>query len=356
MGARVGCITLGAWLVSPIQRLPESLVGYDGYLIKLAYDFDVEPDAAVPSWFEVTFAFVTEGAVVHDALPRSVSDGGQRTYLLNGQLEFVAQDLPVADCLVPDLRLPDLPATVQVFGVSSATLRWRHRGTAKGPVRPGSTTGWIVLLVPSGLRQVLVHAGGRFAAPVNGDDGPVPVDWPEVFTVALPEGHPKSVHRSVTGGRRVFISYTHDSEHHKQAVRRLCELLEGAGIDVLLDENESPVRKEWQRWMTTGIGRSDYVIVVASPQYRSVGLYESASKPRRGAEAEYRLLTTLLAEDYDAWLTKILPVVLPGRAVSEIPIGLQPYDADHYVVPTLTPSGIAGLLLAMSDGGRGPGA
>ncbi len=69
MGTRVGCITLGAWLVSRIQRMPESLGGHDGYLIKVAYDFDIEPDAAVPSWFEVAFTFAADGVPVHDALP-----------------------------------------------------------------------------------------------------------------------------------------------------------------------------------------------------------------------------------------------------------------------------------------------
>jgi hypothetical protein len=100
--------------------------------------------------------------------------------------------------------------------------------------------------------------------------------------------------------------------------------------------------------MTTGIIRSDYVLVVASPVYRSVGRYETGNVTRRGIDAEYRLLTTLLAEDYPRWVRKILPVVLPGRAVSEIPVVFQPYDADYYVIESLTPEGVAGLLEAIS--------
>jgi hypothetical protein len=40
----------------------------------------------------------------------------------------------------------------------------------------------------------------------------------------------------------------------------------------------------------------------------------------------------------------MLPVVLPGRSVNEIPIFLQPWTADHYLVKHLTVAGAAGLL------------
>jgi hypothetical protein len=57
-----------------------------------------------------------------------------------------------------------------------------------------------------------------------------------------------------------------------------------------------------------------------------------------------RLLRELYHSDPGTWTRRILPVVLPGRSVGEIPLFLQPRTADHYMVTSFTPEGAGDLL------------
>lgn len=95
---------------------------------------------------------------------------------------------------------------------------------------------------------------------------------------------------------RVFISYAYDSEQHKQQVHEFA----------------------YQR--------------------RADGAAEAAEG--RGVQFEAALLRDLLTQDRDAWVHKVLPVVLPSRSTGEIPAFLQPHTASHYVVVSLTIDGI----------------
>jgi hypothetical protein len=345
-GIPVGLITLGAWYISRVPSVPDSFGGHDAYLIRIPYDLDVEPGKPTPRRFEIGFTFATDGVSVHDALPQH-ADGhtGAGSYLLNSQLVFARQHGVLTGHEMSDILLPEDTPGGQMLGRGSANTRWRHVGTRKTPLRPGSHVCWIVLLVPRATTQVRVLAEAAFTLPGPRPDGLREVALADAFTIALPGERPVLAHRASASGKQVFVSYVHESADHKADVKTLCDLLRTEGcVTVLLDQDEPAERLDWQKWMTTGIIRSDYVLVVASPVYRAVGRYETSNVTRRGIDAEYRLLTSLLAEDHPLWLRKILPVVLPGRAVSEIPIGFQPWDADYYVVGSLTPDGVEGLL------------
>lgn len=352
-GVAIGLLTLGAWHISRVPRMPDSFGGHAAYLIRIPYDLDLQPGRPAPRRFEISFTFATGGASVHDALPQRA--GGRvavGSYLLNGQLAFARQDGTPADRVISDIVLPEDTVGGQVFGLGSATVRWR-RGTAKTAPRSGSHLCWIVVLVPRDKDELLVLAEASFTLPDGSQDGLREMALADAFTIALPkdalpEDPPVLAHRASAGGKQVFVSYVHESAEHKADVKTMCRLLHTEGVTVLLDQEESAKRQDWQKWMTVGITRSDYVLVVASPVYRAVGLYETSKLTRRGIDAEYRLLTSLLAENYPMWLRKILPVVLPGRAVSEIPMVFQPYDADHYVIASLTQDGVKGLLKAIS--------
>jgi hypothetical protein len=348
-GVPVGLVTLGAWLISRVPQLPDSFDGYGAYLIRIPYDLDIQPGMPSPREFEISFTFATDGVSVHDALPHGANrHAGDSSYALSGQLTFARQDGALSGSLMPDVVLPEGSARGQLFGTGTSTVRWRHNGTVKAPLLVGLNVCWIVLLVPSGLTEVRVIAAASFALPDGGERGLREVAAPDAFIIALPGEQPAIAQRG-TSGKQVFVSYVHESAAHKADVKALAELLRTEGnLTVILDQDESVHRQDWQKWMTTGIIRSDYVLVIASPVYRAVGRYETSNVTRRGIDAEYRLLTTLLAEDYPLWLRKILPVVLPGRAVSEIPVVFQPYDADYYIIGGLTSDGIAGLLEAIN--------
>jgi hypothetical protein len=346
-GVSVGMITLGAWHISRISRVPDSFDGYGAYLIRIPYDIDIDlgPGKPMPRQFEVGFTFATDGASVHDALPQRADARAGAGYLLNRQLTFAPQEGGAADHVMSDISLSEDCPGGQLLGRGTATVRWRHAGTAKTPLRPGAHVCWIVLLAPPGLTQIRVLAKASFTLPDKRWGGLREVALADAFIIALPGEQPGLSRRASNGGKQVFVSYVHESAGHKADVKALCDLLRAeGGATVLFDQDEPARRQDWQEWMTTGIIRSDYVLVVASPVYRAVGRYETGNVTRRGIDAEYRLLTTLLAEDYPLWLRKILPVVLPGRAVSEIPVVFQPYDADYYAIGSLTRDGISKLL------------
>jgi hypothetical protein len=143
---------------------------------------------------------------------------------------------------------------------------------------------------------------------------------------------------------QVFVSYAHDSQPHKRSVRRLCELLAKSGIDIRVDCWAAGERRDWQVWATTQILEADFVIIIASPACSRVGDGAVTPGTHPGLQSEMRTLRELYHRDPATWTKKMLPVVLPGRSANEIPLFLQPYTADHFIVPSITPAGAKDLL------------
>lgn len=154
----------------------------------------------------------------------------------------------------------------------------------------------------------------------------------------------------------VFVCYTHDSPHHKRQVLDFGTFLESAGVDVCLDQGQPPVRQDWYRWALEKIPEADFVLAIASPDFRRAADGRVPAERNRGAQAEATVLRELLQQDRPMWTRRILPVVLPGRAVDEIPLFLQPRTADHYVVDSFTEEGAESLLATLRGGpaGRSP--
>ncbi|GLZ40431.1 toll/interleukin-1 receptor domain-containing protein [Actinokineospora sp. NBRC 105648] len=143
---------------------------------------------------------------------------------------------------------------------------------------------------------------------------------------------------------KVFLSYAHDTDQHKAEVRALAVLLEGAGIAADLDQWRTAARQDWSSWAIGAMTAADYVVVVASPDYKRAGDGLGPGQVNRGVQSEAAVLRDLLHGDRPTWLPKLLPVLLPGHAVEEIPHFLQPHTADHYPIPALTPDGVERLV------------
>jgi hypothetical protein len=143
---------------------------------------------------------------------------------------------------------------------------------------------------------------------------------------------------------RVFVSYAHDTEDHKAQVLRLCQVLRDQGIDARLDTYDDNERRDWGVWYIEQVTRADFVFVIASRGYRIAGDGQAAATCNRGVQSEAALLRDLLHADRPTWTRKILPVVLPGRSVDEIPLFLQPHFASRYIVAEVSASGIEQLL------------
>ena len=86
---------------------------------------------------------------------------------------------------------------------------------------------------------------------------------------------------------KVFISYSWDSEEHKQWVHKLADSLEETtGFNVLWDGYDLDALSDKNFFMETSITESEFVIVVATQKYK-----EKANKRDGGVGIETYLAT-----------------------------------------------------------------
>ena len=99
-------------------------------------------------------------------------------------------------------------------------------------------------------------------------------------------------------GNRVFISYSHDSEAHREWVLALSERLREDGIETILDRyvNGTPA-EGWPRWMLNGLDQADRVLLVCTPTYYRRFRGHEVPGRGRGVDWEGAVITQ---EIYDA--------------------------------------------------------
>jgi hypothetical protein len=153
----------------------------------------------------------------------------------------------------------------------------------------------------------------------------------------------------------VFVSYAHDSTEHKDLVLAFATFLRvRIGLDAKLDQWDDNVRRDWALWATTSLREADFVIVVASPEYRKRADGQAAAHVGRGSQFEAAILRNALTEDLGAATERILPVVLPGGSVDDIPTFLNPHSTTHFKIGGFTRDGVAELLAAITGIGAHP--
>jgi hypothetical protein len=352
----VGLVQLHAWQVRAIPFVSPGLEGHATYLIKVAYDLRLARNSPLER-LDIGFEFVLDDSLVLDALPYATDQREpRRTFRLSPMLQFVPDEDPArpGDGLPSGLVVPASAHDIEVSGVGSNAIGWRLRPSRDAPLRAGSYSHWIVLLTDPGQQQVAVLATSGYDLPEPTRKGMRAGGRSAAFTIDLPApgptrdpGRPAGALTTPRPGarRRAFISYAHDTAGHKAAVVRLAELLRAEpDLEVHLDQWVGRRRQNWQRWMITTMMDADFVIVIASPEYRKVSEYRMADSEHHGVQAEYSFLTDQLASAREKWTRKILPVVLPGRAIDDIPIAFEPQNSDRYVVPQLDAAGVKDLL------------
>ncbi len=240
----------------------------------------------------------------------------------------------------PGLRNSVLDALLTVGSSAMTVVTLNY-----APTRIRAFVDW--LRVRSGqtvLELTDVRSGRTFTLRSN---RPVAPDALAAFVSAALDDPPAPgpVRRLTDGERpRVFICYAHDSNDHKDLVRQFAEFLVGHGIDANLDSWNLHERRDWQLWATREIRGADYVLVIASPRCRLVGDGENEPDENRGLRSELNLIAELYHSEPDNWPKRIMPIVLPGHSIAEIPSFLQPHTADHYIVNDLTVAGAEDLL------------
>lgn len=264
----------------------------------------------VPLVFEIRrVEHRSSDAVIHARLGQIADGDSYRLDDLYGMLPADARaELSLAEFADVIERL--LRARLAVVGPNGLRIRARD-----------SERGFRLMLSEPQLPPELLFASA---------DGEVTAEPP----AAVPEQPAPTPADGVACARapQVFVSYAHDSPQHKENVRTFCEFLIGSGFDVRGDQWDQHKRRDWHLWAIREIRQADFVIVVASPECRRVGNGEVGPRERRGLQAEMRVLRELHNQDVEVWTGKILPVVLPGCSISDIPLFLQPGDSDHYLV------------------------
>lgn len=131
--------------------------------------------------------------------------------------------------------------------------------------------------------------------------------------------------------KTVFISYSHDSEAHRQQVLSLSERLRADGITTILDryvKNSSPP-EGWPRWMMSGLNAATHVLCVCTETYNRRFLGQEAPGIGKGVDWEGALITQNLY-DTRSHSNKFIPVLFSHSDKAYIidPLGSQ----THYVL------------------------
>ena len=117
---------------------------------------------------------------------------------------------------------------------------------------------------------------------------------------------------------RVFISYSHDSDEHRDLVLDLAGRLRRDGIDAIIDQYVQSPPEGWPAWCEAEIRRARFVLMICTEIYlRRVSGEEEPGKGH-GVLREARLIRQHL---YDAGSvsTKFVPVLFADGSHDHVP-------------------------------------
>jgi len=86
--------------------------------------------------------------------------------------------------------------------------------------------------------------------------------------------------QSSSAAPKVFISYSHDSQEHRDRILALGNRLRAEGIDCNLDQYETSPSEGWPRWMINQLDWADFVLVICTEQYHR--RFRGHEEPDRG--------------------------------------------------------------------------
>jgi hypothetical protein len=344
-----GAVHLSRWQVHPVAGSSATFPGSAGHLIKANFDLVLDHDAPAVRWFEVGFCLVERDSTIVAAVPRGAAEPQPATsYGLSRNLEFFPAGSSTALVHVPPTEGP-----VHVYGASGDHIRWLRVAATETGVRPGSYSAWMALLTPADRTSEKFRLTARFDPELaEGDDfGAVTKSREFSIELAGPNLAPQVGTTRTSGpafglpagSARIFICYAHEDDAHKKMVRDFADLLRASGLDPRIDSDYEGPRQDWNQWAVRQIKEADFVAVIASPTCQAVGDGTYEGKDRAGIRHELRVISNLLQMDPD-WACHVLPVILPGRSVNDIPMFLSPVTMDHYPVEALIESELGDLL------------
>lgn len=122
---------------------------------------------------------------------------------------------------------------------------------------------------------------------------------------------------------KIFISYSHDSQEHRERVLGLAERLRTDGYEAMIDQYvEGTPPQGWPRWMLNQIEWADYVLLVCSETYyRRFRGHESPSVGK-GVDWEGAIITNELYQNKSV-SRRFVPVFFDFASVDNIPEPLR---------------------------------
>ncbi|MDO9310105.1 MAG: TIR and AAA domain-containing protein [Nitrosomonas sp.] len=127
---------------------------------------------------------------------------------------------------------------------------------------------------------------------------------------------------------KVFISYSHDSNEHRQQVLALADRLNENDIDCEIDQyiNGSP-SEGWPLWMERMLEESIYVLIVCTETY--LNRLQRKGKPGEGKGVKWEsLLTYQHIYENDSLNSKFVPVIFKATDAAFVPMPLKAFS--HY--------------------------
>lgn len=160
-------------------------------------------------------------------------------------------------CIRPLIFLTWFSASFRAAAASEAAWEdWLRKQGIGGPLQ-SRRSGWLL-----GARQVL----SRVLPTFYWDD--VHKGWASLavsVSAAPPESSPPE--GEAPGAPIVFVSYSYDSEAHRQWVRKLAEHLCQKGVDVILDQWDARLGEDLGAFMEQSIRRAQRVLLICSTNY-----------------------------------------------------------------------------------------
>lgn len=125
---------------------------------------------------------------------------------------------------------------------------------------------------------------------------------------------------------KIFISYSHDSDAHKERVLELSNKLREDGIDCDIDQYNPAPQQGWPRWMMQSIQEADYVLLACTETYRRRLELEEEQGKGLGVKWEGSLIFNVLYRN-ETFNTKFIPIVFEAGDKAHIPDILFGYDS-----------------------------
>ena len=96
------------------------------------------------------------------------------------------------------------------------------------------------------------------------------------------------------------------------------------------------------------LAEADFILVIASPAYKRRADGQESPDKGRGAQFEAAILRNNVMRNLPEDTKRILPVVLPGRSIDEIPTFLNAHSTTRYTVTEFTIEGVESLRYAFA--------